>query len=123
MLSSVGRFLKPWGAWHNWYSHLPPNSIGSFKELSRAFIGQFINGKTHEKSSASLMNFLQGRNESLRDYINRFTKEALKVPDLDEKVAMIALQQGMTDTFFKRSLSKKAPEDMNALQERAMENI
>ena len=78
---------------------LPPNSIGSFKELSRAFIGQFISGKTHEKSSASLMNLLQGRNESLRDYINHFTKEALKVPDLDEKVAMIALQQGTTDTF------------------------
>ena len=107
------------GMAQRWYSRLPPNSIGSFKELSRAFIGQFISGKTHEKSSASLMNLLQGKNESLRDYINRFTKEALKVPDLDEKVAMIALQQGTTDTFFKRSLAKQAPEDMNALQERA----
>ena len=54
------------------------------------------------------MNLLQGRNESLRDYINRFTKEALKVPELDEKVAMISLQQGTTVTFFKRSLAKQA---------------
>ena len=98
------------GMAQRWYSRLPPNSIGSFKELSRAFIGQFISGKTHEKSSASLMNLLQSKNESLRNYINRFTKEALKVPDLDEKVAMIALQQGTTDTFFKRSLAKQAPE-------------
>ena len=42
----------------------------------------------------------------------------MKVPNLDEKVAMIALQQGTTDTFFKWSLAKKAPEDMNALQKR-----
>ena len=64
------------------------------------------------------MNLLQGKNESLTDYINRFTKEALKVPYLDEKVGMIALRQGTTDTFLKRSLAKQALEDMNALQER-----
>ena len=48
--------------------------------------------------------------------MNRFTKEALKVPDLDEKVAMIALQQGTIDVYFKRSLAKHPPEDMNFLQ-------
>ena len=80
------------GMAQRWYSRLPPNSITSFKDLSNAFVAQFISGKTHEKSSASLMNLEQGKNESLRDYLNRFTKEALKVPDLDEKVAMIALQ-------------------------------
>ena len=75
------------------YSRLSPNSVSSFSNLSRAFIGQFIGSKTHAKISASLMNLNQGRNESLRDYMNLFIKEALKVLDLDEKVAMIALQQ------------------------------
>ena len=107
------------GMAQRWYSRLSPNSIWSFIELSRAFIGQFISGKNHEKSSVSLINLLQGRNESLRDYINRSTKEPLKVPDLDEKVAMIALQQETTDTFFKMSLAKQVPDDMNAFQERA----
>ena len=60
----------------------------------------------HEKSSASLMSIVQGAKEFLRDYLNRFTKEALKVPDLDDKVAMIALQQGTRDEFFKMSLAK-----------------
>ena len=107
------------GMAQRWYSRLPPNSIGSFKELSKAFISQFISGRVHEKSSASLMNLEQGKNESLRDYLNRFTKEALKVPDLDEKVAMIALQQGTTDPYFKRSLAKHPPENMLLLQDRA----
>ncbi|XP_063948020.1 uncharacterized protein LOC135152114 [Daucus carota subsp. sativus] len=65
------------------------------------------------------MNLHQGKNESLREYMNRFTKEALKVPDLDQKVAMIALQQGTTDDNFRRSLAKRAPDNMNDLQERA----
>ena len=92
-----------------WYSRLPPNSIGSFRELSQAFIKQFISGRVHEKSSASLMSIMQGAKESLRDYLNHFTKEALKVPDLDDKVAMIALQQGTRDEFFKMSLAKRPP--------------
>ncbi|XP_063947567.1 uncharacterized protein LOC135152128 [Daucus carota subsp. sativus] len=103
----------------HWYSRPPPNSISCFADLSRAFIGQFVGSKTHVKSSASLMNLHQGKNESLREYMNRFTKEALKVPDLDQKVAMIALQQGTTDDNFRQSLAKRAPDNMNDLQERA----
>ncbi|KAK1378105.1 hypothetical protein POM88_024849 [Heracleum sosnowskyi] len=93
------------GMAQRWYSRLPPNSIGSLKELNKAFINQFVSGRVHEKSSASLMTIQQGKNEALRDYINRFTREALKVPDLEDKVAMIALQQGTTDDHFKRSLA------------------
>ena len=58
---------------------------------------------------ASLMSIEQGKNESLYTYIDRFTKEALKVPDLDEKVAMIALQQGTTDVYFKKFFSQTRP--------------
>ncbi|XP_017227520.1 uncharacterized protein LOC108203258 [Daucus carota subsp. sativus] len=101
------------------YSRLPSNSISCFADLSRAFIGQFVGSKTNAKSSASLMNLHQGNNESLREYMNRFTKEALKVSDLDQKVAMIALQQGITDDNFRRSLAKRALDNMNDLQERA----
>ncbi|KAK1385493.1 hypothetical protein POM88_023228 [Heracleum sosnowskyi] len=69
------------GMAQRWYSRLPPNSIGSFKELSKTFINQFVSGKIHEKSSASLMGIRQGKNETLREYLSRFTKEAIKVPD------------------------------------------
>ena len=64
------------------------------------------------------MSIEQGKNESLHTYIDRFTKEALKVSDLYEKVAMIALQQGTVDVYFKMFLAKHTPQDMNQLQER-----
>ncbi|KAK1386147.1 hypothetical protein POM88_023882 [Heracleum sosnowskyi] len=89
------------GMAQRWYSRLPPNFIGSFMELSKAFIIQFVSGRVHEKSYASLMSIQQGKNESLREYLNRFTREALKVPDLEDKLAMIALQQRTNDDHFK----------------------
>ncbi|KAL8092507.1 hypothetical protein AgCh_034686 [Apium graveolens] len=111
------------GMAQRWYSCLPPNSIGSFRELIQAFIKQFISGRVHEKSSASLRSIVKGTKESLRDYLNRFTKEALKVPDLDDKVAMIELQQGTRDELFKMSLAKRLPESMLQLQDRAEKYI
>ena len=86
------------GMAQRWYSRLPSNSIGSFKELSNAFIGQFISGRVHEKSFASLMHVTRGNNESLRDYLKRFTNETLNIPDLENKVAMIALQHGTNNS-------------------------
>ncbi|KAL8136230.1 hypothetical protein AgCh_010723 [Apium graveolens] len=107
------------GMAQRWYIHLPPNSIGSFKDLSQAFIKQFISGRAYEKSLAFLMGLVQGAKKSLRDYLNRFMKKALKVPILDEKVAIIALQKGTRDEFFKMSLTKRPPESMLQLQDRA----
>ncbi|KAL8126173.1 hypothetical protein AgCh_013456 [Apium graveolens] len=105
------------GMAQRWYSRFSLNFIGSFRDLSQAFIKQFISGRVHEKNSVSLMSIVQGAKESLRDYLNRFTKEALKVPDLDDKVAMIALRQGIRDEFFKMSLAKCPPESMLQLQD------
>lgn len=57
-------------------------------------------------------------NKSLRDYVTRVTKEVLKVPDLDEKIVTIALQQGTMNEHFKMSLAKHPPKSMLKLQER-----
>ncbi|XP_074326801.1 uncharacterized protein LOC141664746 [Apium graveolens] len=69
------------------------------------------------------MGIVQGAKESFRDYPNQFTKEALKVPDLDDKVDMITLQQGTRDEFFKMSLDKRPSESMLQLQDRARKYI
>ncbi|XP_074355761.1 uncharacterized protein LOC141695413 [Apium graveolens] len=107
------------GVTQRWSIRLPPNSIGSLRDLSQAFIKKFISGKVHEKSSASFMIIVQGANESLWDYLNRFTNEVLKVPDLDDKIAMIMLQQRTNDEFFKMFLAKQPLENMLQLQNRS----
>ncbi|XP_074351472.1 uncharacterized protein LOC141690583 [Apium graveolens] len=111
------------GMGQSWYSLLPPNSSGSFRDMRQASIKQFISGIVHERSLASHISLVQGEKEFLRDYLNRFKKAPLKVPDLDDKVAMIALQQGATDEFFKMYLSKCPPNSILQFQDRARKYI
>ena len=46
------------GMAQRWYSRLPPNSIGSFREYSQDFIKQLISERVHEKSSAFLVSIV-----------------------------------------------------------------
>ena len=39
-----------------WLGKIPPNTITSFKELSKLFINNFIEGQSHKRSSSSLLN-------------------------------------------------------------------
>ncbi|MCI73842.1 hypothetical protein A2U01_0095106, partial [Trifolium medium] len=53
-----------------WFKGLEDDSIDS---------SHFTTRKRQPKTMASLSNILQGKDESLRDYIERFTREAIEV--------------------------------------------
>ena len=38
-----------------WFSKIPPNTVGSFEELSKLFVNNFIGGQRHICSSSSLL--------------------------------------------------------------------
>ena len=38
-----------------WFSKIPPNTVSSFKELSKLFVNNFIEGQKHKRSSSSLL--------------------------------------------------------------------
>ncbi|KAK6161937.1 hypothetical protein DH2020_001778 [Rehmannia glutinosa] len=95
-----------------WFSSLPATSISSFKELAQEFLNHFVSNKRYKKALAHLMGVHQKQDESLRDFIQRFNKEALEIEDLDQSVALAALMNGVrkiiTICLF---LGKKAPTD------------
>ncbi|GAV77590.1 hypothetical protein CFOL_v3_21061, partial [Cephalotus follicularis] len=63
---------------------------------------------------------VQGRDESLRDYLTRFNRELLTVKDLEPFFAMAALNSGLrNNSAFTFSLLKKPVEDMTNLLRRA----
>ncbi|XP_058752393.1 uncharacterized protein LOC131625557 [Vicia villosa] len=62
-----------------WYKSLPDESITSWKVLGKLFSRHFTSSRRHPKSEASLEAIIQGKDESLRDYIERFNKEAVQV--------------------------------------------
>ncbi|GAV58969.1 hypothetical protein CFOL_v3_02502, partial [Cephalotus follicularis] len=63
---------------------------------------------------------VQGRDESLRDYLTRFNKESLTVKDLEPSFAMAALSNGLRNSSsFTFSLLKRPALDMADLLKRA----
>ena len=38
-----------------WFSKIPPSTVGSFEELSKLFVNNFIRGQRHKHSSSSLL--------------------------------------------------------------------
>ncbi|GAV74035.1 hypothetical protein CFOL_v3_17518 [Cephalotus follicularis] len=63
---------------------------------------------------------MQGKNESLRDYLTRFNKESLMVKDLEPSFALVALNSGLKDnSTLIFSLMKKPTHDMADLLRRA----
>jgi hypothetical protein len=72
------------GAVMTWFKGLEDNSIRLWRELCIAYPSHFTARK--RQPVASLSSIIQGREESLRDYIERFTREAIEVKGTNEKL-------------------------------------
>ncbi|KAK3018144.1 hypothetical protein RJ639_004598 [Escallonia herrerae] len=83
---------------HAWFKSLRPRSIHSFAQLSDSFQKHFVSSRTRRKNSASLLNVVQERNESLSRYLGRFNAATLEIDNLDESVKYTAFMRGLRPT-------------------------
>ncbi|GAU42207.1 hypothetical protein TSUD_375560 [Trifolium subterraneum] len=75
---------------------LHPRSIDSWDELFRLFRAHFTTSKRHPKMVANLKAIVQGPEEPLRSYIERFNKEAVEV-DATDKMKLYLLEDGLRE--------------------------
>ena len=68
------------------------SSISSFEEFVDIFHTHFIASKPFLKNAMYLYTIKQGPEEYLRDYLARFNKAYLKIPNLNEGVAIEAIK-------------------------------
>jgi hypothetical protein len=80
---------------NDWFTELPPKSVGTFKELGRLFLTQFLATRKRKKSVTCLLTLRQGNEETLKDFMLRFNKEKLEVDSPDNKTMLNALMQGV----------------------------
>ncbi|KAJ0588958.1 putative retrotransposon gag domain-containing protein [Helianthus annuus] len=84
-----------------WLLSLPPYSITSFANLVNLFNNHFSCSRKFERLTSDLYRITQGHNESLRDYITKFSKESLDIPNLDIATAVEAFKMGLLrDSLF-----------------------
>ncbi|RVW88395.1 hypothetical protein CK203_040990 [Vitis vinifera] len=79
----------------SWFHRLPPNSVDNFRDLSEAFVGQYLCSARHKQNISTLQNIKMKDNESLREFVKRFGQAVLQV----EVCSMDAVLQ-----IFKRSI-------------------
>ncbi|KAM1675565.1 hypothetical protein ACFX2K_041497 [Malus domestica] len=85
----------------NWYCHLPPKTLDLFEELKKLFVSQHIFQTDRLHSADDLYTISQKPDESLREYIGRFSHEYSRCAEADNKTALKAFTAGLRDCFFK----------------------
>jgi len=73
--------------------------------------------------STSLHHVSQGRNEPLRQFMSRFTKACLNIPNLHPTIAMHAITVGLKPRLFLNTLYAEPPSNMDKLRARAAKYI
>ena len=107
-----------------WLLSIPPNTISSFSHLINMFNNQFSCSRAFEKMTGDLYRITQKSNESLRDYIIRFSRESLEIPNLDMAAAVEAFKLGMDkDNAFYDDLVMVPCRNLDEVRSRALRFI
>ena len=93
MCKSFGATLS--GPALTWFINLPNYSIRSFAEMINMFKVEFATSRPLKKQSSDLYHIRQRSDETLRNYLNRFNKEKVKIYKCDIPTAIEAFRQGL----------------------------
>ena len=74
-----------------WFSQLEENSIGSFRDLSAAFLKTYIMFTKRSATASSLWNLNQTKDQSLRDYMEKFKAVVSRI-EIPDGIAIDALR-------------------------------
>ncbi|GAU35136.1 hypothetical protein TSUD_394620 [Trifolium subterraneum] len=106
-----------------WWRILPSGSIDSWEELCRMFTAHFTTSRRHPKTVASLKEIIQGPEESLRSYIERFNKVSVEVEATD-KMKLYLLEEGLREgTKFQEAFGIVEVQTLDAFFELAQRYI
>ncbi|KAL2475230.1 Retrotransposon gag protein [Abeliophyllum distichum] len=75
----------------------------------------FLSSKRKRKTVIGLMQVIQKKEETLQDYLARFSRTTFGIKDLQMSAVLTAIMNGTRNRSFKMSLSKNLPESMQEL--------
>ncbi|XP_015950081.1 uncharacterized protein LOC107474954 [Arachis duranensis] len=89
----------------DWFCALPAGSISRFHQLAKLFEEHFAGSAIYLHDSDYLNTIKQGPNESLKEYMTRFTKVAISIPDLHPEVHLHAIKSGLRPGKFQETIA------------------
>ncbi|XP_072081062.1 uncharacterized protein [Arachis hypogaea] len=98
-------------------------SISRFYQLAKLFEEHFAGSAIYLHDSDYLNTIKQGTNESLKDYMTRFTKVAINIPDLHPEVHLHAIKSGLRPGKFQETIAVAKPKTLAEFREKAKGQI
>ena len=98
-----------------WLEHLPPSQIHDWRDLVRIFVGNFQGTYVRPGNSWDLKSCRQKPDESLRDFIRRFSKQCTELPSVGDSEIVQAFLSGTTCRDLVRELGRNVPRSAAAL--------
>jgi hypothetical protein len=96
-----------------WLKHLPPAQISNWDDLVKAFTGNFQGTYMRPGNSWDLRSCRQQPGESLREYIQQFSKQCTELPNITDSDVIGAFLAGTTCRDLVSKLGRKASELMD----------
>ncbi|XP_068503963.1 uncharacterized protein [Phaseolus vulgaris] len=107
----------------HWFISLPDGHVTSFAQLSKLFREQYIANRAPPPNSYDLFDVRQYQGESLKEFVNRFGAQAVKVNTKDETVMVHAFRKGICPGPFSESLIRNRPKTFAEIRRRAVAHI
>jgi hypothetical protein len=98
-----------------WLEHLPANQIHNWDDLVCTFVGNFQGTYVHLGNSWDLRACTQKPGESLRDFIQCFSKRCTELPSVAQSEIVHAFLEGTTYWDLVHELGRSPPVDSNEL--------
>jgi hypothetical protein len=101
------------GSARTWLEHLLASQIHNWDDLVRTFVGNFQGTYVHPGNTRDLRACTQKPGESLRDFIQRFSKRCTELPSVAQSEIVHAFLEGTTCRDLVRELGRSPPVDSN----------
>jgi len=111
------------GATLEWFISLPDGHITSFDQFSTLFREQYLVNKAPTRLSYDVFDVKQYQGESMKDYLNRFAIQVVRLKPTDEAMIVHAFVKGMLPGSFSESLLRVYPRTFTEIQRRALTHI
>ncbi|XP_068502368.1 uncharacterized protein [Phaseolus vulgaris] len=107
----------------DWFISLPDGCITSFAQFSQQFREQYIMNQAPPPVSYDLFDVKHYQGETLKEYINRFGAQVVKVGTTEEPMIVYAFRKGICPGPFCESIIRNRPRTFAEIRRRAVEHI
>ena len=97
--------------------------ITTFQQFFKMFVEQYIVNKAPPLVSYDLFDVRQYQGESLKDFLNRFGAQIVRLPGKDEEMFVHAFKKGVLPGPFSESLIRCHPATFAKIRRRAVAHI